>query len=89
MIMVSEKPVFANYLPIPIGSDVYIIDTQYVKFNPITFGEEVQDIDEVHFLTGILVSKNDGTYTVRIHANEEIIRFNECPREFFFRKIQE
>ena len=84
--MVSEKPIDYNYHPIPIGSVVYIIETQYVKFNPITFGEEVLESDSDKFLSGVLLENRGDSYTVQIGAYD--IRFRESPRKFFSENIK-
>ena len=86
MIFVSEKPIFDNYRPIPIGSDVSIIETKYVRFNPNTFKEEVLECDEDHFRKCTLVANEGDRFTVKIHNNKEIISFRDSPREFFFRR---
>ncbi len=85
--MVSEKPIYNNFVPIPTGSDVYIIETQYVKFNPITFGEEVSESDADRFISGKLLENSGDAYTVQITSSDDkIIRFSESPRSYFFRK---
>lgn len=81
--MVSEKPIDNNYRVIPIGSVVYIIETQYVKFNPITFKEEVLESNSDKFLSGILLENRGDSYTVQIGAYD--IHFRESPRSYFFR----
>ena len=79
-----KKPIDNNYRVIPIGSIVYIIETQYVKFNPITFGEEVLESNSDKFLSGIVLENKGDSYTVQIGAYD--IRFRESPRTYFFRK---
>ena len=88
MIFVSEKPIFAiDFSPIPIGSTVYIIEKQYVKFNTCTFGEEVMERDEDRFKKGTLLAcADDEKYTVLLANNNEMITFRESLREYFFRK---
>ena len=85
MILVSENPVFIDFSPIPIGTEVSIIEAKYVKFNPCTFAEEVLECHEDHFRTGTLLAKR---YEYRVLlSNDEVVKiFREAPREYFFRK---
>jgi hypothetical protein len=90
MIFVSETPIYNDWEPIQIGASVSIIEAKYVKFNPVTFREEVLDSDVRHFREGTLLSKEVISfakyYCVKLQCSHEIISFQEEPRKYFFKK---
>ena len=90
MIYVSEKPIFDDFRPIPIGGVVSIIEKKYVTFNPVTFREEVLECEEPRFKHGTLIYKTEDlfriTYGIQIHIDNAIITFEESPRKYFFKK---